>query len=131
MPSEFVWLSSRAVVEQNEIVVRATGEPHALVRPDLLESAVERPRSYTHYGQVEDVLELAIVLLFGIAQNHPFEQGNKRTSLTAARAFMQMNGYDLDEDDAGPLADDIIAVIERRMTEFEFRLAHQGFVKEI
>lgn len=106
----------------------ATGEPHAVVRPDLLESTVERPRSHDGYGHVDDILELATVLLFGIARSHPFEQANKRTALTAARAFMQMNGYDPDEDDQGPLAGDIVAVIERRMSELEFRLAHQDFV---
>ena len=42
-----------------------------------------------------------------------------------------MNGYDPDEDDQGPLAGDIVAVIERRMSELEFRLAHQDFVTEI
>lgn len=131
MPSDLVWLSSSAVVDQNDVVVRATGEPHALVHPDLLESAIERPRSHFIYGQVDDVLELATVLLFGIAQNHPFQQGNKRTALTAARAFMRMNGYDLEEHDEGSLAGDIIAVVEHRMTEIEFRFAHQAFIVSI
>ncbi len=34
-------------------------------------------------------------LLDGIAQNHPFEQGNKRTAFTAAVMFLKANGYNL------------------------------------
>ena len=131
MPNEPIWLSASSVIEQNAVVVGATGEPHGLLHPGLLASAVERPRSHYQYAQVDDVMELATVLLFALAENHPFEPGNKRTALTAARAFMQLNGYDLIEDDDASLADDIIAVIERRTTILEFRLVHQNSGTEL
>jgi death on curing protein len=57
------------------------------------------------------VLALAVALLAGIAQNHPFAQGNKRVALVAARNFLQSNGYDLEiEDEAlGPAILDLVA----------------------
>jgi death on curing protein len=50
-------------------------------------------------------------LLAGVAQNHPFAQGNKRTALIGARNFLQSNGYDLDIEDEvlGPAVLDLVA----------------------
>ena len=41
----------------------------------------------------ENIVVLAVALLAGVVQNHPFEQGNKRVGLVAARNFLQNNGY--------------------------------------
>ena len=63
------------------------------------------------YDGEEDVLALAVALLAGIAQNHPFAQGNKRTALIAARNFLQSNGYDLGIEDQvlGPAILDFVS----------------------
>jgi death-on-curing protein len=60
---------------------------------------------------VTDVVTLAAELLFGIAQNHPFQQGNKRTGFEAAILFLEANGYDLVIDDSEDLAQRIVDVI--------------------
>ena len=54
---------------------------------------------------------MAVALLSGVAQNHPFAQGNKRTALIGARNFLQNNGYDLDIEDEvlGPAVLDLVA----------------------
>jgi prophage maintenance system killer protein len=44
--------------------------------------------------------------------NHPFQQGNKRTALTAAKVFLQFNGYSFVAPDSEPLG----ALIERSIT---------------
>ena len=76
-----------------------------------MESACARPRNLWAYDGEEDVLALAVALLTGIAQNHPFAQGNKRTALVGARNFLQSNGYDLDIEDEvlGPVVLDLVA----------------------
>jgi prophage maintenance system killer protein len=51
-----------------------------------------RPVHRWHYGE-GDIALLAAQLLLGIGRNHPFEQGNKRTALTAATIFLRFNGY--------------------------------------
>ena len=63
------------------------------------------------YEGEEDVVVLAVALLAGIAQNHPFAQGNKRVALVGARNFLQINGYDLGIDDEalGPAILDLVA----------------------
>lgn len=76
-----------------------------------LESACARPRNLWAYEGEEDVLALAVALLAGIAHNHPFAQGNKRTALIGARNFLQNNGYDLGIEDEvlGPAVLDLVA----------------------
>lgn len=63
---------------------------------------------------------LATALLFGITRNHPFQQGNKRTGLTAAEVFLSLNGYTFDAPDSDMLADAILAVITGEASEEEF-----------
>lgn len=62
------------------------------------------------YGE-ENVAILAVALLGALVQNHPFEQGNKRVALIAARAFLINNGFDigLSDDELGPLIVDLAA----------------------
>jgi death-on-curing protein len=81
--NEPVWLSAELVASQNRALVEDNGEPFAMRDWGLLESAVARPRSHWAYSGEEDVFHLACVLCFGIAANHPFEQGNKRTGWAA------------------------------------------------
>jgi death-on-curing protein len=39
---------------------------------------------------------LAAAYAFGIARNHPFVDGNKRTALVTARTFLLLNGVNLE-----------------------------------
>lgn len=66
----------------------------------MLESALFRPQQKEAYGD-PDIADLAAAYLFGIAKNHPFVDGNKRTALAAADLFLYFNGFNLeaDEDD--------------------------------
>jgi death-on-curing protein len=59
----------------------------------MLESALDRPRNRWSYEQAE-LAELAAAYAFGIARNHPFVDGNKRTSLLALYTFLGVNGVD-------------------------------------
>jgi len=59
----------------------------------LLESALDRPINKWHYDSVSSLFELAAAYGFGIAKNHAFIDGNKRTSLLAIRTFLFINGY--------------------------------------
>lgn len=63
----------------------------------MLESALARPLQKAAYGE-PDVFELAAAYLFGIAKNHPFVDGNKRTALAAADTFLVDNGWSIEAD---------------------------------
>ena len=59
----------------------------------LLESALARPRNKWLYDQSKSIFELAASYGFGLAKNHAFIDGNKRTALLSARAFLFRNGF--------------------------------------
>lgn len=56
----------------------------------LLESAMGRPLNKYGYGET-DLCVLASAYAFGIARNHPFNDGNKRTAWVMARLFLKLN----------------------------------------
>ena len=66
---------------------------------NLLESAVVRPQNLAAYG-IPDAAELAASLAFGIARNHLFIDGNKRSAWVGARLFLRLNRIDLAYDKA-------------------------------
>jgi death-on-curing protein len=65
----------------------------------LLESALARPRNLAHYGQ-PNACELAAAYAFGLAKNHPFIDGNKRSAFVATELFLMLNGWRLTAGDA-------------------------------
>jgi death on curing protein len=65
------------------------------VNLDLLESALQRPKDKSQYGNAPGVAELAAAYAFGIVKNHPFVDGNKRTGLAVTESFLNLNGYHL------------------------------------
>ena len=68
----------------------------------LLASAVSRPLNKHGDGE-HDLLVLAAGYAFGIARNHPFVDGNKRTAWVMARLFLKLNGQQIRFDRAGAI----------------------------
>lgn len=66
----------------------------------LLESAVMRPQMSAFGDDAYPTIhEKSAALLHGLARNHPFVDGNKRTAWAATSVFYQINGYMVDLDD--------------------------------
>ena len=65
----------------------------------LLQSAIARPINKHGYGE-DDLCALAAAYAFGIARNHPFADGNKRTAWVMARVFLIVNGVEIAFDKA-------------------------------
>lgn len=61
----------------------------------MLESAITRREQKHYYGE-NDLFVLAAAYLFGIAKNHPFVDGNKRTAFVAADVFLFLNGHSVE-----------------------------------
>ena len=57
----------------------------------MIESALARPVNLASYGN-PDAAELAAAYAYGLAKNHGFLDGNKRTAWVAARLFLADNG---------------------------------------
>jgi death-on-curing protein len=129
LQNEPVWLDAELLIAFNERTVSATGEPHQLRDRGLLESAAARPINHWHYGE-QDMLALAVSLLVGVGQNHPFLQGNKRTAFAAMDYFLYLNGYQLTVEDGDDLADLVIDLINGDVSEHSFILAIEDLVEE-
>lgn len=87
---------------------------------DLLESAVARPQNLYAYEQVTDPLELAASYAQGIAQNHAFADGNKRTGFLTADLFLSLNGYSLDASPKERHADQMVQLAEGQISREQF-----------
>jgi death on curing protein len=88
----FRWLLKKAVLSMHDRQLAEHGGGQGVRDGALLDSALQRPLSKCDYGD-PDIAELAAAYAFGIARNHPFIDGNKRTSLVAARTFLHINGH--------------------------------------
>ncbi|MEO6856741.1 MAG: type II toxin-antitoxin system death-on-curing family toxin, partial [Rhodoferax sp.] len=67
--------------------------------PNLLGLALARPQQLANYAE-PDAADLAASYGVGIARNHPFIDGNKRTAFVAVELFLALNGYALTASDA-------------------------------
>jgi death on curing protein len=65
----------------------------------FFESAMERPKNLAAY-ESPDAADLAASYGCGLAKNHPFNDGNKRTAYVAMELFLVLNGYQLTSSDA-------------------------------
>jgi len=84
----------------------------------LFESALARPRHLAHDGQ-PDLADLAAAYGFGLARNHPFVDGNKRTAFVAMELFLDRNGHALVADDVECVLV-MLAVAEGKLDEAGF-----------
>ncbi|MGB6537463.1 MAG: type II toxin-antitoxin system death-on-curing family toxin [Xanthobacteraceae bacterium] len=93
MTSAIEWLSLPVVLAIHDEQLVAHGGSGGVRDIALLESALNRPLNKWNYENTE-LPELAAAYAYGIARNHPFVDGNKRTSLLAMYTFLGVNGID-------------------------------------
>lgn len=88
------WVAERSALALHDRQLSEHGGPEGLRDAGMLASALARPLNQWAYGE-DDLCALAAAYAFGIARNHPFADGNKRTAWVVARLFMRKNGLDL------------------------------------
>ncbi len=93
------WLTRNMAEALHAEVIAAFGGSHGVRDIGLLESALDRPRNLFAYGDDPSVFDLAAAYCAGIVKNHPFIDGNKRTGLLSARAFLFRNGHVLEPEE--------------------------------
>lgn len=94
------WVLPELALAVHQILIAEHGGLAGLRDHDLLESALTRPRQLYSYEEAESIPELATVYCYGIARNHPFVDGNKRSALTLAGVFLDLNEYELNASEA-------------------------------
>jgi len=94
---KIVWLLEETLTAIHHRQIAEHGGSEGLRDEGLLMSALARPQNLLAYGEpAPDLASLAAAYAYGIARNHPFVDGNKRTALVAARTFLILNGVDLE-----------------------------------
>ena len=98
--NEPVWVLREVVIAVHQILLAEQGGLTGIRDEYLLDSALSRPQQRFTYGGKLSIFDLAASYSYGLAQNHPFMDGNKRVALTVAAIFLGLNGYSLDAPEA-------------------------------
>lgn len=90
--SDWIWIRAEVVAAIHDRQLAEHGGPPGTRDAGGLESALARPRNLAACAE-PDAAALAAAYAFGIARNHPFVDGNKRTAWILARLFLRDNGF--------------------------------------
>ena len=93
------WILKATVLALHDEQIAEHGGLPGIKDEGLLKSALARPENLYAYGK-PDIIEFAAAYGFGIARNHAFVDGNKRTSLVVTELFLDLNGWELTATDA-------------------------------
>lgn len=93
---DIFWISKQEALAIHNKQLALHGGPQGIRDEGLLESALARPQNYAAYAnQAPSLHRLATAYAFGIAKNHAFVDGNKRTAMVVAFTFLGMNGLEV------------------------------------
>lgn len=110
------WIRTSLATAIHDEAIYEFGGLAGLRDPGLLASALDRPRNLLAYKPRSSIFALAATLCAGIAKNHPFNDGNKRTALLATRAFLYLNRQELEPPQEEEVAT-LVAVAEGSLDE--------------
>ena len=95
-----VWIGRALALAIHDRQLAEHGGGSGVRDETLLESALARPQQrYAHGDPPPDLADLAASLACGLARNHPFVDGNKRTAAVACEVFLMLNDTMLEADD--------------------------------
>jgi death-on-curing protein len=86
------WISHEVVLAIHAEQLAEHGGLDGIRDVGLLESALTRPKNLYHYSSKVTLSELAAAYALGIAKNHPFVDGHKRTAWIVCAVFLELNG---------------------------------------
>lgn len=96
-----IWLDAPLVLAIHDRQLAEHGGLPGVRNASLLASALARPQQMLAYAEpLPDLADLAAALAYGLARNHPFSDGNKRTAAVACETFIELNGGSLVAEDS-------------------------------
>lgn len=113
------WLAQASVLAFHEVSLARFGGLAGIRDEGLLDSALARPEMLLHYEPGTGVHRLAACYAVGLAKNHPFVDGNKRTAFIAAYVFLRDNGWRLTASQAAVVVA-MLGVASGSVGEMEF-----------
>lgn len=117
-PTQPSWLTRVVLDAIHTDQIREHGGLLGLRDETGLESALARQQHQWHYEPVTDLASLGAAYAFGLTQNRPYNDGNKRVALVAMLTFLAINGQDIDADE-GDVLTTMLALAGGRLTESE------------
>lgn len=94
-PKEPLWLTYPILIAIHDDLLRQYGGLVGVRDEGLVLSALARPQHRWSYSEAPDLHECAAAYGFGLAKNHGFSDGNKRTAFQAMYTFLGLNGFEL------------------------------------
>lgn len=88
---DWAWVDLEVAIAAHAEQLAEHGGGEGVRDPGALASAMARPQNLAAYGE-PDAAALAAAYAFGIARNHPFVDGNKRTAAVVSVSFLFLNG---------------------------------------
>lgn len=104
---EYVWVLDEVVLALHDEQLAEHGGLPGIRDLGAVQSALARPRNLVINENCDDVARLAAAYAYGIAKNHGFADGNKRTALVTADLFLLLNGHELNSSPA----DNVLTVL--------------------
>jgi len=114
---EPIWVLDDTVRQIHQLQLQAHGGGTGIRDANLLESALYRPKQLFSYHTDDITLcQLGAAYAYGIARNHPFVDGNKRTAFVVCLLFLRLNGCQIiaSQDDK---YETFLSLAEGRLTE--------------
>lgn len=101
--TDWIWIEKQVILAVHDEQLAEHGGAAGVRDEGLLDSALARPINLAAYEE-PDAAALAASYALGLAKNHPFVDGNKRSAFVAMELFLTLNGYLL-------MADDVACVL--------------------
>jgi len=95
---EPIWVAERIVLAIHEDQLVQHGGSQGIRDENLLGASLARPKHLFAYGD-PTIFDLAAAYGYGLANNHPFIDGNKRTAFMVMYTFLGLNNYWLEVDE--------------------------------
>jgi len=122
------WILESAVHAIHDEQIAEHGGLQGARDVNLLQSALARPKNLAEYED-PDIADLAACYGYGIANNHAFNDGNKRTAFVVMELFLLMNGYELIADDTACVLT-MLSVADGAISETEFASWIREYMKK-
>jgi death-on-curing protein len=91
--NEPVWIDKPEVLIAHSMQLAEHGGSDGIRDETLLDSALAKPRNVFADAEAPSLPRLAASYAFGLARNHAFIDGNKRTALVVSEGFLRLNGF--------------------------------------
>jgi death-on-curing protein len=95
----WIWVTAEGALAAHREQLAEHGGGDGIRDLGMFESAMARPQNLAAYG-APDAADIAAAYAFGLARNHPFVDGNKRTAAVVCEGFLVKNGYALNATNA-------------------------------